>query len=475
NNIKRDLIFKFLYISSIIIFIIGIFQFLGHDPFKAEIIKKLIIPKQYADMAQNILYPDDPSASFRNSIYSTLYNSNVFGVYAALIAVFALTGAIFEDTAKRKILPLTSMALAIFSLINCYSRGAYFGGFIGIIVVITLTLKEFKLYYKSIILCLLCIAISVLPAILTGNGKFVERLSTIDVNSQDSSTGVGERIKDFKIKNSHLTLFFDNRCLNIQKKGGELIFTDTVGKVLTLDYSKKDEGYVINAENYRDFIVFADKDKLYIKKKNALLRFNIKNDTFIFSDMSGNDANIKPVESWLFNGRERLASGRGYIWSRALPLIKNNIFIGSGPDNFYYSFPQDDFLGKLKFMYNAYIKIDMAHNIYLQKAIETGLISLIFFIGIILYPFIIGLKALFISRGENKSSEIIGKANEINGAKENNSAKASNCKKNNLSISLIGIIVVYCVCGFFTDENICTMVVFWPMIGLLMDNKEKSF
>ncbi|MDP4180058.1 MAG: hypothetical protein Q8942_03080, partial [Bacillota bacterium] len=47
NNIKRDLIFKFLYISSIIIFIIGIFQFLGHDPFKAEIIKKLIIPKQY--------------------------------------------------------------------------------------------------------------------------------------------------------------------------------------------------------------------------------------------------------------------------------------------------------------------------------------------------------------------------------------------------------------------------------------------
>ncbi len=85
---------------------------------------------------------------------------------------------------------------------------------------------------------------------------------------------------------------------------------------LTLDYSPNDEGYVINRENYRDFIVFADKENLYVKKKNALLRFIIKENTFLFVDPDGKEAKINKVKSGVFTGRERYASGRGYIWSR---------------------------------------------------------------------------------------------------------------------------------------------------------------
>ncbi len=89
---------------------------------------------------------------------------------------------------------------------------------------------------------------------------------------------------------------------------------------------------------------------------------------------------------------------------------------------------RDDYIGKLKFMYNAYINIVMAHNMFLQKAIETGVLSMLIFILILLW-------ILFSAFGKKCASSL-------------------------------AITVVYFICGLFTDENICTMIVFWPLIGI---------
>ena len=43
---------------------------------------------------------------------------------------------------------------------------------------------------------------------------------------------------------------------------------------------------------------------------------------------------------------ERLGSGRGYIWSRSIPLIKQAGFMGLGADTYPEYFPQNDFKGK---------------------------------------------------------------------------------------------------------------------------------
>jgi len=39
---------------------------------------------------------------------------------------------------------------------------------------------------------------------------------------------------------------------------------------------------------------------------------------------------------------------RGYIWSRSLPLLRNTILVGYGPDTFAMNFPQHDIAGKVK-------------------------------------------------------------------------------------------------------------------------------
>ena len=86
---------------------------------------------------------------------------------------------------------------------------------------------------------------------------------------------------------------------------------------------------------------------------------------------------LEHAEAWGFEGKEKLGSSRGYIWSRSLPLLKNTLFLGFGPDTFPVYFPQHDYFAKMIFLGNPYNIVDKPHNVYLQTAINTGLISLI--------------------------------------------------------------------------------------------------
>jgi O-antigen ligase len=90
----------------------------------------------------------------------------------------------------------------------------------------------------------------------------------------------------------------------------------------------------------------------------------------------------REVPSIGFDGLEHWGSGRGYIWSRSLPIALSRPVIGTGPDTYALVFPQDDVVGKLKFMANPYIVVDKPHNMYLQMAINTGILSLLAYLAI---------------------------------------------------------------------------------------------
>ena len=45
----------------------------------------------------------------------------------------------------------------------------------------------------------------------------------------------------------------------------------------------------------------------------------------------------------VFPGYEHLASGRGYVWGRTIPLFARYFLVGSGPDTFAIEFPQNDY------------------------------------------------------------------------------------------------------------------------------------
>lgn len=440
NEKRREITINTLYISSIVVFFIGILQFAGFDIIKSDFIKSFIIPAKYASLANGIVYPEAPSFSFRNTIYSTLYNSNVFGTYAAMIFGLSLADSIHRVGLKKKALPLTVMSMAIFTLIGCYSRGAYLGAAFAAVTVVIMSIKKIRMNLKESAVCIVCLLLAVLAAVFFGEGRVFERLATVNVSYQDAVTGVNARINDFKVNGNVLSVYFNKNELVIEKTGENLNFKDEKGNILSLDYSEKDEGYIIKSEKYKGFMVFASNDRLYIKKQNVLLNFIIKDNSFFLADMLGNPVDIKKTEALFFVGKERFASGRGYIWSRAIPLIKNKLFLGWGPDNFYYAFPQNDYIGKIRFMYSAYIPVDMAHSMYLQTAVETGVASLLIFMLLILLFAFTKIRTVFAKPFEQESMRI--------------------------SVVALAVITAYMVCGIFTDANAITMMIFWPLVGI---------
>ena len=156
-------------------------------------------------------------------------------------------------------------------------------------------------------------------------------------------------------------------------------------------------------------------------------------------DKFGNPIDIDTaVESWGFKGVERLGSNRGYIWSRSIPLLKNNIFIGSGTDTFVFEFPQQDVRSKLNYLGNPYVIIDKPHNMFLQIGINTGVISLIVMLVLFILYIVQTVKRVF------------------------------NDKEQSLNAIRLGImagIVAYLAAAMTTDSVVSVAPVFWTLLG----------
>jgi len=70
-----------------------------------------------------------------------------------------------------------------------------------------------------------------------------------------------------------------------------------------------------------------------------------------------------------------LGSARGYIWSRTIPLLKEDMIIGSGPDTFALEFPQHEYDMKYQLYYTDRIIVDKSHNLFMQMFVEMGGVS----------------------------------------------------------------------------------------------------
>jgi len=174
--------------------------------------------------------------------------------------------------------------------------------------------------------------------------------------------------------------------------------------------------------------------------KRAEFPYNAKLNGFFILGMRNNIYPLEEVESWGFEGKEMLASKRGYIWSRTIPLLDDVLLTGYGPDTFAIFFPQEDVLGKLKYFNLAKKIVDKPHNMYLQIWVNTGLISLIAVITLFIVYFI------------------------------KNSFKYYKVKFNTyyykIGIGLFVAFFAYLVAALFNDSNISVAPVFWTILSL---------
>lgn len=89
-------------------------------------------------------------------------------------------------------------------------------------------------------------------------------------------------------------------------------------------------------------------------------------------------------ETIALGNQESVASGRGYIWARTLPLLKQTVILGHGPDTFAFYFPQDD-AGKISALGSINRMVDKPHNFYLQMIMSFGGLFFLCFIALMIF------------------------------------------------------------------------------------------
>jgi hypothetical protein len=169
--------------------------------------------------------------------------------------------------------------------------------------------------------------------------------------------------------------------------------------------------------------------------------FGYNDGKLMYQNPYGNFDTIIAPDKYGFEGRERLGSARGYIWSRTIPVALNKPLTGYGPDTFALVFPQNDYIGK----YNAYntnnMVVDKPHNLFLQIAINSGLITLSAYL---FFYVILGKRLIGTWIKQSRSF-------------------------NTVYLSAFAIsIFSYFIAGFFNDSVVHVSPVFWVFLGLAL-------
>ena len=124
----------------------------------------------------------------------------------------------------------------------------------------------------------------------------------------------------------------------------------------------------------------------------------VNDGTYYFLDWANKFVKLEKADSAVFTNCPKLFSGRGYIWAKTIPLLKKYFFLGAGPDSFQMVFPQYDYVD-LAYKFSPNMLITRAHNMYLQTAVQTGVLSLICFLVFYGMYFVKSVK-LYIKRKE---------------------------------------------------------------------------
>ena len=408
---------KFMLIASIIVAFAGILQFTGVNA-------------------------SEPAYT----VSSTIGNSNYVGTYSVIMLPCAVSIVFYEqDFAKRACFLLLFIGSALFLLFGSMSGAAFGAAFIAAAVFAVFMRREIIKQYKWFI-ALMVYGIFIFLLINSySKGLLLEELKKMYPFHNENGNKL--YFEDVNLSGESASIKTNRWTLNIKCDNDGFGFSDELGKPVAV---QKDH----------------EMQKLYFFDRytgiTGLLREN-EEFQWLMLDIEGKDiefvkydgklhvvgyngliTDIEHPETFGFKGRESFASGRGYIWSRALPLLKKAVFLGYGPDTFTYIFPQNDIAGKLN--YGAiWVIIGKPHNWYLQVALGSGILSLVFLLCFILW-FIIKSMKLLAARSHQRNN-------------------GGNSEERVFLCAALSAVIGYLAAGVFNDSVVAVSPIFWMMLG----------
>lgn len=414
-NSERDIkvLFWPLAISVVILSLIGISQGIGHDFFRTVLGQKLISPNYMLSDGTTLWQAINDAFNAgqtyynftfqNNEIYQTVYNINYVSFYLTML--IPLFGMLFiracgKDSGEalwKKIALAVLFALIVYNFIGSNSSGGFMGlGIIGILGIIVLNKQLLKIWKPLVILFVIAGVVFGItanrwaPELSNAFGN----LSTQKTNEQDADGPASVKPYIDYIKTGEtLEISFNGNPLFIDFYTGEdgsfqLKLWDSEGKEIGLN--QEDDGFLsISDDRFYKYAkvtmiysgdIILDIQTVGASGKNVRDWGFVKTDGIVnYINDLGNTVVLKEVQhNQFFKDRPGFGSGRGYIWSASLPLIRHTLLRGYGADAFCLVFPHGDYAGKYNAGWdNISLIVDKPHNMYIHTAVCTGVVSLI--------------------------------------------------------------------------------------------------
>lgn len=445
TNDERDvkiIVYSFVAVT-IVEGLLGLSQYFGYDFLQSPLGQWLITPKELEGF-------DLKFAFGKFTIYGTMYNTNFVGSFGALVLPLTTILYLFAKGKKKTVIFGLCALLAFATWIGCNSRAGYLGIIAAFILGAIIFRKIIKEKYKKALILLAGFLVIVFGFNSLAEGRVLGQFSRLNPANEVKNIGnIKEqqtiKFEEVSVKDNSFTIKTNNETLICSIEDSTLSFKDEKGNIL--DVEVDEDGYIkLVDEKYAGYSFIMPIEKSSQIKCNLYGR-NLE--IYITPDqkmkvISLNNKLTEPIEAprlKIFDGRETFASNRGYIWSRTIPMMKDTILVGYGPDNYPMVFPQEDYVGR--FNVGSYgmtdIVVDKPHNMFLQTAINTGVISLIALLVMWAIYLIDSLK-LYISGNMKTFVEYMG-------------------------ASVFLSITAYLVAGIFNDNVISVAPLFWILLG----------
>lgn len=433
---------RWFLLGIAILTILGLAQALSHDFFRTKFGQKLITAgTKYSSL--DFTFEED-------RVYMTLYNPNYVGSYVALVFPILICLILFfkvGNNTDKKLVSILECIISVFlvaGLAFCLIKSASKSGIIAVagtfFLFFLILIPRLKKYWYLGILALV---------IMIGGIFFADRAlnhllsdSICNLFSREKTT---YDLEDITVTKEDVIFTYRGNTIHFRiTENYEIEVTDADGTLLPL---QKGDGfsYVIADERFSDISIsqfpIEEHMSMGINILGTSWYFSNDNETreYLFYNIYGKWTNFKVAPSAVFTGRESIATNRGYIWSRTIPLLKHYILLGSGADTFSIVYPNDDYLGMYNSGYTGQT-ITKPHNLYLQIAVQSGVLSLIAFLAFYLIYFV--------------SSFLL----------------YTKCKLDSYSSKIgLGIFVGsfgYMISGIINDSMITVAPIFWTLLGV---------
>lgn len=423
---------------------LGVFQFFGHDLMKTAIGEFLTVPGQYRGTGEMVLQFE------HGKIYGTMYHYNYMGSFGAMMVPFFLVLALFLPERKHQLFCAGFTLIALFLLLGSTSRAGIVGVVLAALCFVVVFAKKLKQHSKLTVGVVAGLAVLVILINTVTGGLALARIPSlladmkaiVATNDTDYHDKIVIRQIDLEAQEATF-VFQDKSSLNIVKNAqGQPVLTKSDGEVLVA--SINNDTIAINQQIEMDtqYITINEVSvpflKIYINDRLQMV-LGLFDDEFSFVNDRGQRVEYVEAPSIGLEGKERLGSARGYIWSRSMPMFIDHLLIGSGPDTYFAEFPQGDYLAKLYAYNNSLMLVDKPHNLYLQIGIQQGGLALVAFL-VMMGAYLLHSFKLYALREEYNVQQTIGAA---------------------ICLAIIG----YLGAGIFNDSLVSVAPIFWVLLG----------